>query len=143
MAWTYSGDPASSILDKVRFLTGDTDTNDQLLQDAEILSVIAIEANEIAAAAGCCEVLATKFSRKCDRKLGRIMYLFASQQYANYEAQSVKLRRMACQFNAPSAGGLSIGSEIALANDLDRKQPVFSRDMMAAKPLIYPRDITE
>ena len=30
MAWSYSGDPDSSALDSVRFLVGDTDTNDQL-----------------------------------------------------------------------------------------------------------------
>lgn len=36
MTWTYSGDPGASLLDEVRFLIQDTDTNDQLLQDEEI-----------------------------------------------------------------------------------------------------------
>lgn len=36
MTWSYSGDPGSSILDEIRFLIQDTDTNDQLLSDEEI-----------------------------------------------------------------------------------------------------------
>lgn len=36
MAWSYSGNPGASNLDEVRFLIQDTDTDDQLLSDAEI-----------------------------------------------------------------------------------------------------------
>ena len=36
MAWTYSGDPSSSARDAIRFLVGDTDTNDQLVTNEEI-----------------------------------------------------------------------------------------------------------
>jgi len=36
MSWTYSGDPAVSDLDTVRFYLQDTDTSFQLLQDEEI-----------------------------------------------------------------------------------------------------------
>ena len=36
MVWSYSGNPADSAVDAVRFLTGDTDTNDQLLDNEEI-----------------------------------------------------------------------------------------------------------
>ena len=36
MAWTYGGDPAANARDAIRFLCGDTDTNDQLLNDAEV-----------------------------------------------------------------------------------------------------------
>ena len=36
MTWTYSGDPATNARDAIRFLTGDTDTNDQLINDEEI-----------------------------------------------------------------------------------------------------------
>jgi hypothetical protein len=36
MAWTYSGDPASSELDELRFTLQDTDPSLQLLQDAEL-----------------------------------------------------------------------------------------------------------
>lgn len=36
MAWSYSGDPSKSELDKYRFIIGDTDEDDKLLLDAEI-----------------------------------------------------------------------------------------------------------
>lgn len=36
MTWKYSGNPADSALDEVRFLVGDTDAGDQLLSDQEI-----------------------------------------------------------------------------------------------------------
>ena len=36
MTWTYSGNPSSTERDAVRFLVGDTDTNDQLLSNEEI-----------------------------------------------------------------------------------------------------------
>ena len=36
MTWTYSGDPATNARDSIRFLVGDTDTNDQLVSDEEI-----------------------------------------------------------------------------------------------------------
>lgn len=40
MAWTYSGDPTSSELDKYRFFLGDTDPEEPILQDGEIQFVI-------------------------------------------------------------------------------------------------------
>ena len=36
MTWSYSGDPASSDRDAIRFYIGDTDTTLQLLQDEDI-----------------------------------------------------------------------------------------------------------
>lgn len=132
MTWTYSGDPASSIQDRVRFLIGDTDTEDPQFQDAEILFLISSESNELGAAAGGCEALAMRFARLCDRSMGRALSVSASQQYEHYQQQSITLRRQACQSHAPTAGGISIGSERLAAANPDAKQPVFSRDMMAS-----------
>lgn len=36
MTWTYSGNPGASLLDEVRFLIQDTNTDDQLLSNEEI-----------------------------------------------------------------------------------------------------------
>ena len=36
MSWNYSGNPADSTLDEVRFLIGDTDANAPIMQDEEI-----------------------------------------------------------------------------------------------------------
>lgn len=41
MSWSYSGDPADSTLDSVRFYVQDTDTDDQLIADEEIDFIVA------------------------------------------------------------------------------------------------------
>lgn len=41
MSWSYSGNPASSPLDEVRFLIQDTDTNEPLLSNEEIEYLLA------------------------------------------------------------------------------------------------------
>lgn len=43
MTWSYSGDPASSDRDAVRFLVGDVDTTVQLLTDEEIDFLLATQ----------------------------------------------------------------------------------------------------
>ncbi len=49
MAWTYGGDPSANARDAIRFLIGDTDTNDQLLNDAEIAWIN----NQVTGSAAC------------------------------------------------------------------------------------------
>lgn len=132
MTWSYSGDPSASSLDQTRFTLGDTDPTDPQLQDEEILSTLATESNEYAAAAFCCEVLAMKYARQCDRKLGRVMYLFASQMYTHYQQQATRLRAWSCQFNAPTSGGQSKSIQEGLLLDPDVIQPIFRRNIMAS-----------
>lgn len=40
MSWSYSGDPSSSVLDKCRFVIGDTNINAPMLQNEEITYLI-------------------------------------------------------------------------------------------------------
>jgi len=68
VAWTYSGDPSSSLKDAVRFLLGDTDSTDALtLSDEEIAFLLVEWANNtyFAAAAGA-EQLAGQFAKEID-----------------------------------------------------------------------------
>lgn len=44
--WTYSGDPSNSELDYCRFMIGDTNEDEQLLQDTEIEYVIKTKTSE-------------------------------------------------------------------------------------------------
>lgn len=67
MAWTYGGDPSANTRDEVRFLIGDTDTTNQLLQDAEITFLYnQWNSNAYLAAAHACDALAAKFAAKSD-----------------------------------------------------------------------------
>lgn len=47
MTFTYSGDPTASILDEIRFMVGDTDANNPLLQNEEICFALRKFENEI------------------------------------------------------------------------------------------------
>ena len=76
MAWSYSGDPDSSALDGIRFLIGDTDTNDQLLANEEItwmnsqVSGSTTSTDALYTVAYRCMItIASKFSRLADQAL--------------------------------------------------------------------------
>jgi hypothetical protein len=71
MSWTYSGDPKDSALDECRFIIGDTDINEPIMQDEEIQYLIDTYSSSI-------NVLyynlfmrtATLFARDVKRRLG-------------------------------------------------------------------------
>lgn len=69
MTWSYSGDPSTSDKDAVRFLVGDTDTNDQLAQDEEIDWVLTRTRTIEGAAAGVARAIAGLFAREVDGSL--------------------------------------------------------------------------
>lgn len=70
MTWTYSGNPADSTLDKIRFYIGDTDTNYQLLSDEEINFIIDEHTNTYKILSILCYTLATKYARAVDKEIG-------------------------------------------------------------------------
>ncbi len=105
MAWTYSGDPASSTRDKVRFLCGDTDTNDQQLNDAEIAFLISEWTGAYLAAANACDAIASKFQRQSDysKSVGDMSISTQFQAQAqNYLQRATSLRAQATRSAPPS-----------------------------------------
>lgn len=66
MTWTYSGNPASSALDEIRFLIGDTDTTDQLLSNEEINYLYAAYGDPYAAAVASVVALISQASRSIE-----------------------------------------------------------------------------
>lgn len=66
MTWSYSGDPSDSALDEIRFLIGDTDTNDQLLSNEEITYLYNSYGDAYAAAVACVVSLIAKASRSVE-----------------------------------------------------------------------------
>jgi hypothetical protein len=92
MAWTYSGDPKTSIKDQVRFLCGDTKQEEPFLQDEEIEYLLTLrEAPKAAANDACLQILA-KLSEEVDFELGP-QKVKASQRYAQYK-QFYEARRI-------------------------------------------------
>lgn len=71
MSWSYSGNPADSPLDELRFLTGDTNEAAQILQDEELQYLIAEYGNNPNSLKyHVFTVVATVFARDIKRSLG-------------------------------------------------------------------------
>jgi hypothetical protein len=129
MTWSYSGNPASSELDEVRFLVGDTDTTDQLVQNEEISWALTEEANPRMAAARVALALALKFSRKADKQVGDLRIAYSSL-YKHYLEVAEALKADAATVGVvPYAGGISISDKDTVENDTDRYRPSFRRGM--------------
>lgn len=136
MAWTYTGDPADSPRDAVRFYVGDTNFNDQLLQDEEIAFALTHSADPLAAAARCARALASKFSSLVDEKFETIDNKF-SQRAKAFHALAGRLERDVKRYGGlgtPLAGGISIAAVDAARMDLDRPQSAFREGQFSIPP---------
>lgn len=108
MAWTYSGDPANSTLDAIRFEMGDTDSADPLVNDEEINYAYTQEGTIKQAAARCLETLANKYARYASRKLGPIKEELDGISKA-FASQARELRRSAAGDSTPSSASTGGG----------------------------------
>lgn len=112
MTWSWSGDPATSDLDTVRFHLQDTDETDQLLSDEEIQYVIdqwaTVKGSLVYAASVCAERIAARFAREVSVSADGVSAGVQELQ-AKYEALATSLRdehkEYAGSAGAPSAGG--------------------------------------
>lgn len=130
MVWTYSGNPAANEKDAVRFLIGDTDPDDPLLQDEEILYLLE-HTNEVeGAAAEAAYSLAARFSRQADKSVGDLS-LSLSQKSAAFWQLAESLWRRSGLRALPFAGGISKSQKRATEADADRVKPAFSRSMFS------------
>ena len=136
MTWTYSGDPATNARDAIRFLTGDTDTNDQLINDEEIAWTNNQVTGSDTATTALYEVsyrvmvaIASKFSRLADQSVGDLkvdMY----QKATNAREQAKLLYAQASREGntpTPYAGGISVSDKENDEDNSDIVQPYFSR----------------
>lgn len=99
MTWTYGGNPAASNLDRVRFLIGDTDVNDQLLSDEEINFLISTKGSPERAAYEACLQIMAKLAREVDYAIGPEK-VSASQRFKHYQELSKELRNSWSRSNA-------------------------------------------
>ena len=134
MTWTYSGDPATNARDSIRFLMGDTDTNDQLINDEEIAwinnqltgSDTATTALYNAAYRGCITI-ASKFSRLADQSVGDLK-VSMSQKAKAYRDQATELLELAGREGSvptPYAGGITITDKEIDWDNTDLVRPGF------------------
>ena len=136
MTWTYGGDPAASALAAIRFLTGDTDTNAQLINDEEIAWPNNQVTGSDTATTALYEVsyrvmiaIASKFSRLADQSVGDVM-VDMFQKATNAREQAALLKQQALREGntpTPYAGGISVSDKEIDEENSDIVQPYFSR----------------
>ncbi len=129
MTWTYSGDPSTSTKDQVRFLIGDTQSSDPILQDAEINWLLTENATPFYAAVEAANGIAAYYARKADKAVGDLK-ISASQQHKQYLDLAVRLRRRALtETVTPYAGGISVSDKQVQQDNSDSTVPFFNRDL--------------
>lgn len=130
MSWEYSGNPAASAKDAVRFLVGDTDNSDPLLQDQEIIWLLGMyNQAPINTAIRACEAIMTKFARMANETVGQVKIDF-NQKYKAYQEMRAELqRRLATEDATPFAGGISISQKHVENQNRDRVLPDFTKHM--------------
>lgn len=126
MSWSYSGNPAASSRDAVRFAIGDTLTSDQQITDEEIDFVLSTQPSITLAAIECCDHLIGLYARLVSQSVGSISVSYAERQ-KNY----VGLRRRLAHRLAPVpyAGGISIADKTSNEEDTDWDYPSIYRGM--------------
>jgi hypothetical protein len=138
MSWSYSGDPSASNLDEVRFLIGDTDSADALVQDEEINYAIATEANNRMAAVRIARALSSKLSRKVDKDVGDLKIKY-SQMAKQFSDLAVFLEKEAVSFGAiPYAGGIGESDKESVEDNTDRVSPSIKRAIHDNPGTTYP-----
>lgn len=128
MTWSYSGDPSTTDKDAVRFTIGDTDTNDQQIQDEEIDYLLVTFLTVVSASIAAAEALCAKFSRLVDEVTGDLSRKCSKKAEA-YKALAKQLKDRAddLTFNNPIAfaGGVSCADIENREQDTDRFPDIF------------------
>ena len=104
--WTYSGDPSASNLDEVRFIIGDTDENDPLLSNEEIMYRVNADGGRTVTAAAilCCDDIVAQTAKKMDKSLGPLSLSYVAR-HENYIKLAKRLRATN-SYPIPLAAGL-------------------------------------
>lgn len=138
MAWTYdasdlSTETAGGRLNATRLLVGDTDTNDQQVQDEEITFALAQTSNNVYnAASWLASVIASKYARRVDTDLDGQLSEKYSQLQDHYARLSVSLSQQGKRFSGASlgsrVGGVSQAAVNAVRGNTDRVSPFARMD---------------
>jgi hypothetical protein len=129
VTWSYSGNPAASDLDAVRFYVGDTNSARELLQDEEINFTLTEHSVVRMAAAVCADAIAAKFAREADQKVGDISKAL-SQVSEAFERLASRLRRESSKRAAPVFPASSRDWKETQLEDTDLVQPQFEVGQM-------------
>lgn len=146
--WTYTGNPADSDKDRVRWLVGDVFDDDKQVSDEEITAAVTEAGNTYDAAAEVCDHLATRFAREAQKSVsaggGLNTSVSLSERSRAYALRSQDLRRRAAvSVSGVHAGGITISGKDANRDDTDLVQPAFAVDLFEIAGTETRRDGSE
>ncbi len=126
-------------MDLTRFLVGDTDTDDQLVNNEEVNWALS-QFPVYTAAAELADAIAAKFARKVDKSVGDLKISF-SRQAEQYAKKAAMLRKRSSVIGVtPYAGGISISDKDTVRANDDRIDPSFRRGMTDHDSISDPDD---
>lgn len=141
MAWTYTGNPASSAKDSVRFLIADTNVDDSFVTDEEITWCLSqVSSNIYQAASLVARSLSAKFSTLSDEVIGPLQFKYA-ERAKNYENIAKRLEKTASNSTSLSGiycGGVDVAEKESNAANTSLVQPEFKKGITD-----YVTDISE
>lgn len=117
MTWNYSGNPSTSTTDEIRFLIGDTDPEEELIQDEEIQYLyntwFTIYGTVFYVAAIACETIAASFAREGSHSADGVSVNLGALQ-AQFTKQAETLREQHASLllgGIPDVGGVTAGEQ--------------------------------
>lgn len=137
MSFTYSQNPASSTKDAVRWLVGNTSTNDPVVvQDAEIDWAITQTGNAYCAAVLVAESMLQQYAGKDAQSLtvGNLSETYGDRSARLQSALGNLKRQCALRSVVPSAGGIYLADRAARAADTSLVPYIFSVGMTDDPP---------
>lgn len=130
--WSYSGNPANSPLDAVRFWLQDTDSDQPLMGDAEIAYVISqadpIYGSPIATAALCADILVAHFAQMVDISADGVS-VSVGNLGQKFRDLAQALRATYSRLAGVGAQPIALGTSILDCADFDVKPLPFKLDM--------------
>ncbi len=139
MSWSY--DPTiPTDKDAVRLNIGDTDINDQLLQDEEIEHYLDEAASVLGASILCAEAIAGKFARGFNQRVGDLSADLSKRADAYWKLAEKYRKQLAIVSGAPLVPALSKSQKQSYREDTDRVQPNFAIGMNDDDSEVDPED---
>lgn len=134
MAWTYDPtdldkDTPSGRLNVVRFLSGDTDSTDEQVQDEEVVfSLGQVNDNVYLAASYIANTISSKYARLVTTELDGQLTIEYGELSSNYKTLASSLKQQAGTLTASlslRAGGINNSVITTVDSDVTRPRPSF------------------
>lgn len=116
MVWSYTGNPLTSDLDLIRLLIGDTDIDEQLLTDAELIYFNSTFGFPYGSAAQAARAIAAKYARMVNTR-NSVLWVYGASRFDHYMALINQFEDQGAAFCTIVVGGISRADrEAILAN---------------------------